>query len=367
MFREASANDTEHKDLVGVPVLATTPNLQLSVGSQHHDVGRCKPCAFFHTKGCTSGVKCVFCHLCPVHEKQRRKRLRRQICNDLMSSYNMRPPHHDQQTKQQGHGKHRQSPKLPGQAAGHARQNSDASNRTCSTTCTGLMSSEERGQNSREHSRQWSVSTQDSTNGSPSSPSNLNSMVLQQEQSMYVFNPAPQQQQQLMSPVGVMQPLVFFMPPPSPSVATHPVDASARWRDPVRGDRDDSWEPVPEPAVDEAGHAGWSRSGRDAHGTGAPEMWRDAVAPHLAPGQMQQHKALPAAGYVSCNGMQYALVPVAPQPYPSGGDHAMQPPPAMPPSAQAELSYGQSIGRGWLDKPPAPAAGGAAPGSTWWP
>lgn len=45
--------------------------------SQVHDVGRCKPCAFFHTKGCQSGTSCTFCHLCPANEKQRRKRERK--------------------------------------------------------------------------------------------------------------------------------------------------------------------------------------------------------------------------------------------------------------------------------------------------
>ena len=58
-----------------------------SVGSRLHDAGRCKPCAFFHTKGCTSAASCLFCHVCPAHEKQRRKRLRRQICYNLLTSY----------------------------------------------------------------------------------------------------------------------------------------------------------------------------------------------------------------------------------------------------------------------------------------
>lgn len=55
-----------------------------SVGSKHHATGRCKPCAFYHTKGCQSGAGCQFCHRCPAHEKQRRKRLRRQLCNSII-------------------------------------------------------------------------------------------------------------------------------------------------------------------------------------------------------------------------------------------------------------------------------------------
>jgi len=51
-----------------------------SVGSRQHNLGRCKPCAFFHTKGCKSASGCPFCHLCPPNEKQRRKALYRRMC-----------------------------------------------------------------------------------------------------------------------------------------------------------------------------------------------------------------------------------------------------------------------------------------------
>mmetsp|Transcript_19163 Transcript_19163/g.44629 ORF Transcript_19163/g.44629 Transcript_19163/m.44629 type:complete len:388 (+) Transcript_19163:69-1232(+) len=50
-----------------------------SEGSKLHESGRCKPCAFMWTKGCTNGAKCTFCHLCPAREVQRRKNLRRQM------------------------------------------------------------------------------------------------------------------------------------------------------------------------------------------------------------------------------------------------------------------------------------------------
>lgn len=45
-----------------------------SVGSQGHGTGICKPCAFFHTKGCENGPACMFCHLCGPEEKKRRRR-----------------------------------------------------------------------------------------------------------------------------------------------------------------------------------------------------------------------------------------------------------------------------------------------------
>jgi len=56
-----------------------------SIGSKLHSEGRCKPCAFFHAKGCHSGASCLFCHQCPAHERQRRKRFLRRIREDLLS------------------------------------------------------------------------------------------------------------------------------------------------------------------------------------------------------------------------------------------------------------------------------------------
>lgn len=43
-------------------------------GSLGHAVGSCKPCAFFHTAGCTNGSACQFCHLCAPGERQRRRK-----------------------------------------------------------------------------------------------------------------------------------------------------------------------------------------------------------------------------------------------------------------------------------------------------
>lgn len=54
----------------------------VSVGSESHQAGRCKPCAFFHKQGCQNGTSCIFCHQCPPHEKQRRKRLRRRMIRE---------------------------------------------------------------------------------------------------------------------------------------------------------------------------------------------------------------------------------------------------------------------------------------------
>lgn len=57
-----------------------------SVGSKPHLSGRCKPCAFLHTKGCQQGTDCAFCHLCPPREKLRRKRLKQQLSRSIKSS-----------------------------------------------------------------------------------------------------------------------------------------------------------------------------------------------------------------------------------------------------------------------------------------
>eukprot|EP00933_Yihiella_yeosuensis_P040316 TRINITY_DN34596_c0_g1_i1.p1 TRINITY_DN34596_c0_g1~~TRINITY_DN34596_c0_g1_i1.p1 ORF type:complete len:302 (+),score=53.94 TRINITY_DN34596_c0_g1_i1:139-1044(+) len=48
-----------------------------SVGSAGHADGSCKPCAFLHSKGCSSGRSCEFCHLCDAGEKKRRQKDKR--------------------------------------------------------------------------------------------------------------------------------------------------------------------------------------------------------------------------------------------------------------------------------------------------
>lgn len=76
------AGFSAHSSLAGI----TTGDeaSQFSVGSKAHSAGRCKPCAFFHKQGCQNGSDCLFCHRCPPHEKQRRKRVRRKMIRDRM-------------------------------------------------------------------------------------------------------------------------------------------------------------------------------------------------------------------------------------------------------------------------------------------
>lgn len=43
-----------------------------SIGSLLHHKGECKPCTFFHTRGCENKENCKFCHLCGPGEKKKR-------------------------------------------------------------------------------------------------------------------------------------------------------------------------------------------------------------------------------------------------------------------------------------------------------
>jgi len=69
---EADDYDTDYEDELGtfVPASQNAPTR----GSLNHGVGRCKPCAFVHTKGCGNGFECPFCHLCAPGEKKKRRK-----------------------------------------------------------------------------------------------------------------------------------------------------------------------------------------------------------------------------------------------------------------------------------------------------
>lgn len=68
---------------VAPPVLRLADALQLpvvagplapSLGSLLHHSGECRPCTFFHTRGCQNADMCEFCHLCGPGEKKKRLR-----------------------------------------------------------------------------------------------------------------------------------------------------------------------------------------------------------------------------------------------------------------------------------------------------
>jgi len=52
-----------------------SPKVLKSIGSKDHP-GRCKPCAFLHTRGCGNGMLCQFCHACAPEEIKRRRKQR---------------------------------------------------------------------------------------------------------------------------------------------------------------------------------------------------------------------------------------------------------------------------------------------------
>jgi len=55
-----------------------TPQEELrNKGSMTHGQW-CKPCAFFHTRGCESGADCEFCHICEPGAKKMRKKEKHQ-------------------------------------------------------------------------------------------------------------------------------------------------------------------------------------------------------------------------------------------------------------------------------------------------
>lgn len=135
---EASVDDID----VSFSDVSKDINLE-SVGSRFHDSGRCKPCAFFHTKGCQSAASCLFCHRCPAHEKQRRKRLRRQLCHNLIQGFDPRLGCRQQTDARPTHPT----------KAGHSRMISSGTE----STCSGWVSNAE---SQFEHSRTPSNSSQ---------------------------------------------------------------------------------------------------------------------------------------------------------------------------------------------------------------
>jgi len=69
-----------------------------SVGSALHLSGRCKPCAFLHTKGCASGLSCTFCHLCEPGEKKLRQKEKVQRVRTAIRHKQTRKHVRDQET-----------------------------------------------------------------------------------------------------------------------------------------------------------------------------------------------------------------------------------------------------------------------------
>jgi len=50
-----------------------------SIGSMLHHKGGCRPCTFFHTRGCENKEDCKFCHLCGPGEKKKRLKVLKHV------------------------------------------------------------------------------------------------------------------------------------------------------------------------------------------------------------------------------------------------------------------------------------------------
>eukprot|EP00403_Amphidinium_massartii_P027371 CAMPEP_0178400326 /NCGR_PEP_ID=MMETSP0689_2-20121128/15732_1 /TAXON_ID=160604 /ORGANISM="Amphidinium massartii, Strain CS-259" /LENGTH=252 /DNA_ID=CAMNT_0020021119 /DNA_START=103 /DNA_END=861 /DNA_ORIENTATION=+ len=57
-----------------------------TVGSMAHFEGNCKPCAFFHTKGCRQGPNCEFCHLCDAGERKKRRKEKIAVLREMRAT-----------------------------------------------------------------------------------------------------------------------------------------------------------------------------------------------------------------------------------------------------------------------------------------
>eukprot|EP00929_Paragymnodinium_shiwhaense_P070145 TRINITY_DN35503_c0_g1_i1.p1 TRINITY_DN35503_c0_g1~~TRINITY_DN35503_c0_g1_i1.p1 ORF type:complete len:257 (-),score=42.20 TRINITY_DN35503_c0_g1_i1:978-1748(-) len=55
----------------------------LSIGSDLHQNGNCKPCDFTRRGGCRAGEDCTFCHLCTPDDAKRKKRERRKLFRQM--------------------------------------------------------------------------------------------------------------------------------------------------------------------------------------------------------------------------------------------------------------------------------------------
>jgi len=286
--------------------VVASPDINLngfpSVGSRLHDTGRCKPCAFYHSKGCNSGFACLFCHLCPANEKQRRKRLRRQMVFDARE----------------------RNSKL----AGHSRQHSNASAGS-STTCTGWGGSDRH----RHHSRQWSTSTQESvggisvTNGSYT-PTTVESsmMMVSQQVSQTQLAQAQGQMRQVLPLMALTHGAPMMMP--STDGCGNAVEECGQWsicnpQEPLAASG-----PVVTGPTEHACGAQTSRATMLApsspagqgpsvfsnaaftQGTGTVWTTPDSPSSMVSYPSSPQVQQMVHTGFVSYGGVQYALVPV---------------------------------------------------------
>lgn len=78
-LRKHSGESTSTLDSRDAPSLTA-----ISTGSNLHETGTCKPCAWFwKPTGCMNGAACRHCHFCPFGELTRRKRFNRKLARQV--------------------------------------------------------------------------------------------------------------------------------------------------------------------------------------------------------------------------------------------------------------------------------------------
>mmetsp|Transcript_61892 Transcript_61892/g.147658 ORF Transcript_61892/g.147658 Transcript_61892/m.147658 type:complete len:231 (-) Transcript_61892:16-708(-) len=78
----------EEADVVPASASASAPGPESfpTIGSMAHFDGTCKPCAFFHTKGCQQGSNCEFCHLCDASERKKRRKEKIAVLREMRAT-----------------------------------------------------------------------------------------------------------------------------------------------------------------------------------------------------------------------------------------------------------------------------------------
>lgn len=71
--------------------MAVAPSM--SLGSEKHGAGKCKPCAWYwKPRGCHNKDECFHCHSCPQGEVKRRQKVKRSAMRDRPGLSVPRPP-----------------------------------------------------------------------------------------------------------------------------------------------------------------------------------------------------------------------------------------------------------------------------------
>ena len=80
--QQHSQNSSSTSDNLVLGFIDRAP--ERSRGSDGHNSGACKPCAWYHhSDGCRHGTDCEFCHLCPNGEIKKRKKEKQKVIRTM--------------------------------------------------------------------------------------------------------------------------------------------------------------------------------------------------------------------------------------------------------------------------------------------